>query len=115
MKKRDKMFSNEMMEELIHGLTNIFTDDILMIILYGSVVRKEETSESDIDVAIVIKKQMNLEVRKQFTLWSADLDLKFDRVFTIIDIEKDMLDKWGNTLPFYKNIKEEGVILWKVA
>lgn len=109
------MLSNDMTEELIHGLTKIFADDILMIILYGSVARKEDTSESDIDIAIVIKKQMDAEVRKQFILWSVDLDLKFDKLFSIIDIDKDMLDKWGNALPFYRNIREEGIVLWKAA
>lgn len=104
-----------MFEELIRGLTNIFADDILMIILYGSVARKEETPESDIDVAIIIKKQMDEETRKKFISWSAEMDLKFDRIFSIIDIEKDKLDKWGNALPFYKNIKEEGIVLWKAA
>ncbi|MHB1153893.1 MAG: hypothetical protein ACYC00_16430 [Eubacteriales bacterium] len=58
---------------------------------------------------------MDEEVRKQFILWSAELDLKFDRLFSIIDIEKDMLDKWGNVLPFYKNIRKEGIVLWKAA
>lgn len=104
-----------MFEELIRGLTNIFADDILMIILYGSVARKEETPESDIDVAIIIKKRMDEETRKKFILWSAEMDLKFDKVFSIIDIEKDMLEKWGEALPFYKNIKEEGIVLWKAA
>lgn len=31
------------------------------------------------------------------------------------DIEKNMLNKWGDVLPFYKNIKEEGIVLWKAA
>lgn len=109
------MFSDEMTQELISGLTAIFTDDIVMIILYGSVARKEESPESDIDIAIVLKNQMDEDIRKQFISWSAGLDLKFDRVFSIIDIEKVLLDKWGAVLPFYRNIKEEGVVLWKAA
>ena len=31
------------------------------------------------------------------------------------DIEKANMDKWGDVLPFYKNIKKEGVVLWKAA
>ena len=31
------------------------------------------------------------------------------------DIEQKNMEKWGNILPFYKNIKKEGVVLWTAA
>ncbi len=43
------------------------------------------------------------------------MDLKYDRVFSIIDIPEERMEKWGKILPFYKNVQEEGIILWKVA
>lgn len=115
MKEGEKMLSDEMVKEIISGLTNIFNEDIEAIILYGSVARQEETQESDVDIAIVVNCQMNEEVSKQFISWSAGLDLKFNKVFSIIDIEKERLNKWGDILPFYKNIKEEGIVLWRAA
>lgn len=36
--------------------------------------------------------------------------MKYNRVFSIVDIEKANMDKWGDVLPFYKNIKKEGVV-----
>ena len=47
------MLSEKMKEDLIHGLRLIFGDDILTIILYGSVARNEATEESDIDIRCV--------------------------------------------------------------
>lgn len=47
--------------------------------------------------------------------WAAEIDLKYEKVFSIIDIEKENMDKWGNVLPFYKNIRKEGIVLWKAA
>ena len=47
-----------MKNEIITGLLDIFSDNILTIILYGSVARNENTPESDIDIAIVIKNNM---------------------------------------------------------
>lgn len=41
--------------------------------------------------------------------------MKYESVFSIIDIEKDNLEKWGSILPFYKNVCQEGVTLWKAA
>ena len=50
------MLLDDMRKELVQGLTDIFRNNISMIILYGSVARNEATDESDIDVAIIFKK-----------------------------------------------------------
>lgn len=104
-----------MKNEIITGLLDIFSDNILTIILYGSVARNENTPESDIDIAIVKKNNMDDDTRDKFMRWSADMDLKYDKIFSIIDIEKSNLENWGHILPFYKNVKKEGIVLWKAA
>ena len=110
------MLTAVMKDELIKGLLEIFSDNNMeAIILYGSVSRNESTPESDIDIAIIMKKDMDDTVRERLSRWSADMDLRYDRVFSIIDIQKKNMQKWGNILPFYKNVKKEGVVLWKAA
>ena len=79
-----------MKDELVKGLFNLFHENLSMIILYGSVARNEATSESDIDI-------------------------RYDKIFSIIDIKEENMKKWGEVLPFYKNVQKEGVILWKAA
>ena len=111
----DKMLTREMKDELIKGLLNIFLDDIKAIILYGSVARNESTLESDIDIAIIVKKDMDDTTRERFISWSADLELRYDRVFSIIDIQERNMQKWGKILPFYQNVQKEGIVLWKAA
>ena len=56
---------------------------------------------------------MDDATKEQFIHWSAELDLRYDRVFSIIDIQEENMEKWGNVLPFYQNIQKEGIILWK--
>lgn len=109
------MLSNRIKDELIQGLRGIFRDDILMIILYGSVARNESTEDSDVDIAIIMKKDMDETTKDKFINWSADMDIRYDRVFSIIDIQEEQMRKWGNTLPFYKNVQKEGIVLWKAA
>ena len=109
------MLLDDMREELVRGLTDIFQDNISMIILYGSVARNEAADESDIDIAIILKNQIDHKTKQQFFRWVADLDMRYDRVFSIVDIQEDNMEKWGNVLPFYQNIREEGIILWKTA
>ena len=109
------MLTNTMKEDLIHGLVNIFSGNILAIILYGSVARKDNTNESDIDIAIIVKNEMDEATKERFIRWSAELDVRYDRVFSIIDIQEENMEKWGNVLPFYQNVQKEGIVLWKAA
>lgn len=109
------MISNEIKEELIKGLQSILKGKLNAIILYGSVARGEATAESDVDIVFIIKSKLDEEEKNNFLDWNAELDLKYDKVFSIVDVEKDLLDKWGAVVPFYRNIKEEGVVLWKAA
>ena len=109
------MLTDAMKKELISGLLNLFPDNITMIILYGSVARNEATAESDVDIAIIMKKDMDEVIKDKFLCWSADMDLRYDKVFSIIDIKEENMKKWGKVLPFYQNVQKEGVILWKAA
>ena len=109
------MISETIKNDLIQGLLGIFNSNIDMIILYGSVARNEATPLSDIDVAVVLKTTMDSKTQNEFISWCADMDLKYDRVFSVIDIQAENMERWGELLPFYKNVKKDGVILWKAA
>ena len=43
------------------------------------------------------------------------MNLKYDKVFSVIDIDIDNYEKWKAVTPFYKNVKQDGIVLWKVA
>ena len=49
------------------------------------------------------------ETKEQFINWSADMDIRYDRVFSIIDIKESNIQKWGDSLPFYRNVKKRGL------
>ena len=109
------MLSDEMREELVQGLTDIFGNNISMIILYGSVARGNANTESDIDIAIVVRSQIDDATKKRFLYWAADMDIRYERVFSIVDIQESNMKKWEDVLPFYRNVKQEGIVLWKAA
>jgi len=109
------MLSDEMREELVQGLTDIFGNNISMIILHGSVARGNATKESDIDIAIVVRSQMDDATKKRFLHWAADMDIRYERFFSIVDIQESNMKKWEDVLPFYRNVKKEGIVLWKAA
>ena len=109
------MLSEKMKEDLIGGLRLIFGNAIQTIILYGSVARNEATEESDVDIAIIITNEIDEETKDKFINWAAELDIRFNQVFSIVDIPEERMKKWGKILPFYKNIEEEGIVLWRAA
>lgn len=111
----DFLLNSQMVSELVEGVLRVCGDNVRQIILYGSVARHEETDESDIDIALILKQELSGEIRTKFIKWASELDLKYDRIFSIIDIEQERMNKWKNVLPFYKNICEEGVVLWTAA
>lgn len=101
--------------EIVDGLRAIYSDTLFSIILYGSVAKDTATDESDIDIAIILKdakKQLN---REKLVDFAVQLDLKFDKVFSVVDIDYDEFLKWEKILPFYKNVMKDGVVLWTAA
>lgn len=109
------MLTTQIIQELITGLTQLLGNQVHEIILYGSVARHEHTSESDIDIALILNNSLTSGQREQLIQWTSEFDLKYERVFSIVDIDLPKMTRWKNILPFYKNIYEEGITLWRAA
>ena len=104
-----------MQEELVEGIKNILEDKLVSIVLYGSVARGTATEESDIDIAIIAKQEFDIELRDKVVELAVDIDLKYDTVLSIVDIDYNKYLEWQDIMPFYKNIKKEGIVLWNAA
>lgn len=105
---------NAVLQKLIPGLVEIFDQSICSIILYGSVARGTQTAESDVDIAVIVKPYTK-DMHDQMTDFVVDLELEYDKVLSILLIDYAKFMEWGNVMPFYKNVKKEGVVLWAAA
>lgn len=103
------------LQEFVDGVRKVIPDKIISIVLYGSVARGDATNESDVDIAIIIKDKLDSNTEDALSDIIVDLNLKYDIVFSVIDIQNEELQKWGNVLPFFKNVAKDGVVLWKAA
>ena len=103
-----------LLKKLIPGLVRIFEDSITSIILYGSVARGTQTEESDIDIAVLVRSYTK-EMHEQMTDLVVDLELEYDKVLSVLLIDHDKFAEWENVMPFYKNVKKEGIVLWPAA
>ena len=43
----------------------------------------------------------------------AETELACGKVLSVIDVDADQYKTWKSTLPFYKNIDKEGILLWR--
>lgn len=55
------------------------------------------------------------EVFDKMIDFTVDLELEYDKVFSVVLIDYDNFKEWENVLPFYQNVKKDGVMLWSVA
>ena len=107
--------NQSIINELVDGLLNIMEEHLVKIILYGSVARGTNTEESDIDIALLVKEEISGDLEDALSDFIVDMNQKHDRVFSVIDIDYDMFIRWEQSVPFYNNVNQEGLVLWKVA
>ena len=106
------MVSNQISSELVTGFRKIFGNRLLSVVLYGSAARGDDGPESDVDIALFLRQPQEKEQYNEMISFLSDMGLKYDRMFSSVDIEQNHFDKWVNVLPYYQNIRREGVVLW---
>lgn len=97
-------------EEIRISLKNLFP--IQSIILFGSLASGEYDTESDVDLLILTKKQINRSERHLITDLVFEINLKYGTNFSTLVLDKH---SWENgiysVLPIKKEILKEGVEL----
>lgn len=97
--------------QLANVYRNIYGDDIVKILLYGSYARNEESNQSDVDIVAIVKgKRIDLQ-KKLKKVWeiSADIGYENDIILSPTVVPFDEYEKYRNILPYYMNIEKEGI------
>lgn len=103
------------LKQLIPGLQGIYGSLISSVILYGSTARGTRAEDSDVDVALLLHAGATKEMRGQMLDLVVDLELACGKVLSVLCIDYDRFAEWQDTLPFYQNIRKDGVVLWQAA
>lgn len=109
------MENTKIFQQLIPEIVKIYGDSLVSVILYGSVARGTQTDESDIDIAVMLRSEENADMKERMTDIIVDLELEYNKVLSVLRIDYEKFKKWEDTMPFYKNIKKDGVVLWQAA
>lgn len=109
------MENGRLFQQLVPEIVKIYGDSLVSIILYGSVARGTQTEESDIDIAVMLRNEENADMKERMTDVAVDLELEHNTVLSIMRIDYEQFKIWEDTMPFYKNMKKDGIVLWQAA
>lgn len=99
--------------ELYSGVTPLFPQSRIEVILFGSYARGDAEPGSDIDVLLLVDaSREDISARNwQVGNLAAELLMNYGIVVSPIVENKDYFDSNMELLPFYRNIDREGVRL----
>ena len=105
----------KVIEEFTEKTTQLIGNHLKKIILYGSYARGDFNKNSDIDIMILtdFTDKEIVEYRSKIVHIAYDIEYDNDFDITIFQLVKNV-DKYNeriNVIPFYINVKEEGVII----
>lgn len=105
--------TKDILQDVYIGLQSIFGVKMRTAILYGSYARGDYDAESDVDVAAIIDmtRQELKSYHQQIVQLMADVFWKHEKLVSIVEIPLDEYNVHQETLPFYRNISREGVLL----
>ncbi|WP_242987011.1 nucleotidyltransferase domain-containing protein [Blautia marasmi] len=94
-------------------LRDLLGSRLSKVILYGSYARGDNHDHSDVDVMILVK-MTDAEIKR---IENDVYDMAFEiEIETGIDISpiiknQEQYEYWVDTLPFYRNVRDEGVVI----
>jgi len=103
------------LNKICDKMKKIYGSSLDQIILYGSYARGEETSESDVDIAVILKQTPEEEIHDSMTDMLVDYELDLGITISAVTLDSASYSQWMRILPFYMNIAKEGIVLWKAA
>lgn len=97
-------------EKIRAQLKERYGSKVLQIILYGSFARGKATSESDVDLLVVVDDSLDpWEVRRSLDDLLLDILLASGRLISVLVVPKSFYESYRS--PFLKQVQKEGIPL----
>ena len=88
-------------DELVDRIINALEGQVIRIVLYGSVARGTNEIDSDIDIAVFVHERLDHVLEDRLSDVIVDMNLKYNKIFSVIDIDESVYLKWKNVTPFF--------------
>ena len=106
---------NSIINDFLLKVNNILSDRIDKIILYGSYARGDYNKDSDIDIMILTDLSDDEIAEYRIKIYDIAYDIEYENDFDIcispLLKNTNNFKYWIEALPFYQNVKKEGIIL----
>jgi len=101
---------NAICNRVVNTYKKIYGDDIQEIYLYGSYARGDFDEDSDIDFVAIVKGDRGILQKKRDKVLdeTVRMDLEYDTITSPHVIPFADFKKYGDEIPYYRNIKKEG-------
>jgi len=106
---------NNILNEVINDVKNLYKEKLKAIVLYGSYSRNQQDDESDIDILVLVDvDEPELKYYdKMLNSIISDIGYRHKKVVSLIDLSYEKFNYWADVVPFYKNVKNEGIIIYE--
>ncbi len=94
-------------------MKTLFGETLSKIIVYGSYARGDYKENSDIDIMVLVKLS-EAEIKKiENDVYDIAFEFEMDTGIDISPIIKSeaQYEYWVDVLPFYRNVKKEGIVV----
>lgn len=91
----------------------LFGEHLNKVIVYGSYARGDYKKNSDVDIMILVDLP-EAEIKKiENRVYDVAFEIEMDTGVDISPVikNKDQFEYWVDTLPYYRNVREEGVTI----
>ena len=103
----------KILKELVDGILAIFDTQVIRIVLYGSYARGDYSEFSDIDVMLLVslKEEEIKKISDPISDLAFDFMIQYGVDISPVIINTDHFNYWVDNLPYYRNVRDEGVRL----
>jgi predicted nucleotidyltransferase len=110
----DKSTLQTVLELTNKKMQEIFREKLCEVTLFGSYARGDYDDESDIDVFVMVDMPADAlaRYRSEVSGFASRLSLTHDVLLSISLQDKATFDKWASILPFFINVRGEGVSVY---
>lgn len=104
---------NMILKAISNAYREVYSTNLVSIILYGSYARGEQQENSDIDIMILTTlsdAEIEVAERKIFDL-AFDYEMDHGVVINPVIKNEEHFNYWLGALTFYDNVKKDGIML----
>lgn len=103
----------DLIYEFSKDMHRLFGQDLSKIIVYGSYARGDYEKDSDVDVMILVKSSEEVirKYRDQVSDCAFEYLIKYGIDISPVIKNEDHFNYWVDNLPYYRNIRDEGVVI----